>query len=75
MNWREDCLKNFCEPFIEHAEDSIDSGMKKMLLLLKKSLNHIKMQQNVKIVEKTITFFSKDKNHLKVRNHCHYRGK
>ena len=33
------------------------------------------MQQNVKIVEKTITFFSKDKNHLKVRNHCHYSGK
>ena len=52
-------MKNFCTTFIEHAEDSIDSGKKKMLLSLKKNLNHIKMQQNVTVVEKTYNIFFK----------------
>ena len=40
MNWREDCLKNFCKPFIEHAEDSIDSGMKKVTVIKKELKSH-----------------------------------
>ena len=52
-------MKNFCTPFIVHAEDSIDSGKKKNVTVIKKELKHIKMQQNVTIVEKTYNIFFK----------------
>ena len=45
-------MKKFCKSLREHEKKIIDFDKKKMLPLVKKSSNHIKMKWNVTLVER-----------------------
>ena len=66
-------MKKFCESLREHAINIID--FEKNVVVNKKRIQ-ITSRRNrmLHLQKKFIKKFSKDKNHRKVRDHCHYRG-
>ena len=65
-------MKRFYGPLREHATNVIKLEKKKMLLLTKRELQLHHDPTTCYIREKK---FAKDKNHQKIRDHCHYTGK
>ena len=65
-----------CTSLREHEKNMIDFKKKKMLPLTKEEL---KSHQDAKVCyicgKRILKKFAKDKNHRKVRDHCHYTGK
>ena len=69
-------MKKFCESLREHAKTRTDFEKKKMFTLTKKELkSHKDVTECYICGKKIIKRFAKDKNHRKVRDHCHYTGK
>ena len=69
------CMKKFCESLREHAMKISNFKKKKMKLLTTKQQESY---ENAEICysckEKFENKYLKDKNHGKVRDHCHYTG-
>ena len=72
----QDCVKKFCSSLKEHATNIISFEEKKMLPLTTKEL---KSQQDAKVCsicgKALMKKLAKNKNHRKVRKHCHCTGK
>ena len=70
-------MKKFCKSLGEQVKDIIDFKKKNTLPLIKKELNlHQDATSECCICRKRfIRKFAKDKNHRKVRDHCHFTGK
>ena len=72
----EDCMKKFCISLKEFSVDVINFGKKKMLPLTLKELKSNQDSTLCYIYRKKFTQkLAKDKNHRKVRDHCHFTGK
>ena len=68
-----DCMKKFCEDLRTHATKIINYEKKKMIPLTIEEKIHYNEQKNCYICKKE--FYTSDKKHYKVRDHCHYTGK
>ena len=76
LYYGKDCMKKICTSLREHAKNIIDFEKKKMLLSTKEELKSHQDAKGCYICGKRILRkFAKDKNHRKVRDHCHYTGK
>ena len=61
----EDCIKKFCKSLTEHAMKIIN---KRTARIIRKDKNLLHLQK------KYVHQNNNDKNHCKVRDHCHYTG-
>ena len=71
-NRGEDCMEMLCKDLIEQAMKIINYEKKEIIPLTNEEKESYKNQKIYFIFEKEL---STDKEHLKVRDHCHYRGK
>ena len=69
----EDCMTKFCKDLREHATKIINYEKKDMIPLTKEEEENYNNQKVCYICKKE--FDKSDKNHYKVRDHCHYTGK
>ena len=72
---REDCMKKFCEDLKKHATKIITYEKKEMIPLTKKEEKRHNKQKVSYICKKQFSTNDNDKNHHKVKDHCHYTGK
>ena len=68
-----DCMKKFSKDLREHATKIINYDKKKMIQLTTEEKIHYNEQEICYICKKE--FDTSNKNHHKVRDHCHYTGK
>ena len=70
-----DCMKKFCESLKDHAKNIIDFEKNLLPLTKKKLKSHQNTPECYICKKRFIKKFAKDKNHHKVRDHCHHTGK
>ena len=69
----DNCMEKFCKDLREHATKIINCEKKEMIPLTEKEEKHHNKQKVCYIYKKEFNTY--DKNHYKVRDHCHYTGK
>ena len=70
-----DCMKEFCKVLKKHVTRIINCEKEKMIPLTKKEEKMHNKQKNVIYAKKDLVLMMTKKQHLKVKDHCHYKGK
>ena len=71
----DNCMEKFCKDLREHATKISNYEKKDMIPLTKKEQEQHSEQKVCYICKKEFNTDDSDKNHYKVKDHCHYSGK